>query len=76
VLPGELDPLPDIVRVDGAAVVSPLVVDLSRGALLGTIVGRPLSVTTDGRVLVSQGGDASAQSLAIGPLVWRTPTPL
>ena len=63
----------DLVQSRSIVAVSPLVVDLAAGKLLGGVPGRPLAVADDGRVLVAAGGDASADRLAMGPLVWRLP---
>ena len=75
-LDGEVHEAPDILGAGPAAVVSPLVIDLGRGKTLGRVSGRPLAVTTGGSVLVAAGSDADADRLAVGPLAWRTPTPL
>lgn len=58
------------------AVVAPLVVDLAAPRLLGRVDHAPLAVARDGRVLVAEGGDATASQLAVGPLRWVTPEPL
>ncbi len=70
------DPLPDVRLQPPVAVVSPFVIDLERARVLGTEAGRPLAVTRDGHVLVALGRDASADAVALGPLLWRHPQPL
>ncbi len=66
---------PYLVRSGPVAVVSPLVVDVGKGRLLGQVEQRPLAVTTTGSVLVAIGGDGSADRLAVGPLQWVSPSP-
>ncbi len=69
------DAIPDILIQEPVVVVSPLVIDVARGEVLGTISRRPLAATTDGHVLVVLGAEASADRLAIGPLQWQRPHP-
>ncbi|MBK7579372.1 MAG: hypothetical protein IPI67_04115 [Myxococcales bacterium] len=54
--------------------VAPIVANLASGSVIGSFDGRPLGLSPDGRVLVAAGGDGNARKLAVGPLVWRTPT--
>jgi len=75
-LAGTTDLHPHLVRSGQVAVVSPLVVDVGKGKLLGQVEQRPLAVTTTGSVLVAVGGDATADRLAIGPLRWVSPSPV
>ncbi|MCC6215291.1 MAG: hypothetical protein IT376_10505 [Polyangiaceae bacterium] len=67
---GAAAPSPDVVVGVGVGVVSPWVVDLARGEVLGTIDRRPLAVSRDGRALVAEGADADAGRLASGPARW------
>ncbi len=69
----EVEPLAYVVQNRGIAVVSPYVVDLKREQPLGKISGRPLVVADDGHVLIAKGQQASADSLATGPLGWVSP---
>jgi len=69
----EVEPLAYVVQNRGLAVVSPYVVDLKREQALGKIAGRPLAVADDGHVLIAKGQQASADSLATGPLSWVSP---
>ena len=69
-------PIPDVQLQPPVAVVSPFVIDIERGKVLGTESGRPLAVTRDGHVLVAAGHDASADAVAVGPLLWRRPQAL
>jgi hypothetical protein len=75
-LPGRTDRIFDTVVRSKIAVVSPLVVDLAKRSVLGQVKQRPLAVAADGRVLIADRGEPSAQALAMGPLEWRRPDPL
>jgi hypothetical protein len=72
-LPGRTAVLPDVLHTDPIAVVSPLVVDVRAGRLLGKVTRRPLAASRSGQVLVAEGGDPNAQQLALGPLRWVDP---
>jgi len=71
-LPGKLDPLGDVLKSGSLVFASPLVVDVVTGRVLGSISGRPLSLTSSGAALVPK-EPACAESLARGPLTWQTP---
>ncbi len=72
-LGGEIFPLAHIFHTGKVVVVPPFVVDVERGDLLGRTDARPLAVSTDGAVLVAEGGAADATHLARGPLRWQAP---
>jgi hypothetical protein len=72
-LPGKVQPHGQRLSVGGVAVVEPLVVHVPSARVLGSVVGRPLAVAADGRVLIAQGAQATSTSLAVGPLVWQRP---
>ena len=70
------DPLPDVVTQRPLAAVSPFVIDVAQGRVVGTFAGRPLALTDEGRVLIAAGQDARGKQLAMGPLRWLSPTPI
>ena len=72
-LPGRTNRLPLVVRTASIAVVSPLVVNLGTGRVLGQVSRRPWAVSRNGRVLVAAGREADAERLAVGPLSWVAP---
>jgi hypothetical protein len=78
-LPGSVnanaEPITDA-GAPGIAALAPLVVHLGRRSVLGQYAGRALAVASDGAVLIAQGGDATEERLAVGPLVWQPPAPL
>lgn len=71
---GTLYPYARIVRAGSTFALYPLVVDLADGKLLGHLSRRPLTVSRDGQALVALGRAADATGLAVGPLVWETPS--
>jgi hypothetical protein len=73
-LPAKLDALSDVLRSGTLVFVSPYVVDVAEGRVLGAISGRPLSLASSGAALVPA-QPPSADALAQGPLNWQTPTP-
>jgi hypothetical protein len=75
-LEGTTRRLAAMLATESIGVVPPLVADAARARLIGTIDSEPLAVARDGRVLIALGGGADADRLAVGPLVWRTPTPI
>jgi hypothetical protein len=75
-LPGKVQPHGQRLSAGGVAVVEPIVVHVPSARVLGSVVGRPLAVAPDGRVLIAQGAQATSTSLAVGPLVWQRPGPL
>jgi hypothetical protein len=54
-----------------SALVSPYVIDLGKGELLGRVDDRVLALSADGHVLEAQGAPEGAETLALGPLAWR-----
>lgn len=71
-----LDPLPYVLTQGSFAVVTPAVVDLGTGKLVGLTHERPLALSRRGQVLVAGGGGPSAERLARGPLIWKDPEPV
>jgi hypothetical protein len=69
-------PIVDVRRQPPVVVVSPFVVDVRQGKVLGQESHRPLAVTAEGHVLVALGREQDADALAVGPLQWRTPRPV
>jgi hypothetical protein len=72
-LRGRTHRLAQVLRTASIAVVSPLVIDVRRGQLLGEVKPHPWAVARDGRVLTATGGGADADRLAVGPLRWVAP---
>jgi hypothetical protein len=66
----ELARLPDLVLGGRFVFVSPALVDLERGELVATSPLRPQALSSSGLLLVAEGGAASAERLARGPLRW------
>ncbi len=64
--------LPSVLVVPGMAWVSPHVIDLERGALVGVTEGAVFALSRTGHVLQTEQA-ARAGTLPLGPLVWRTP---
>ncbi len=65
--------LPEVLVQGPFAFVSPALVDVARGELRGTTPLRPLALSTQGLLLVAEGGAASAERPARGPLRWIAP---
>jgi len=57
------------------AIVGAELLDLDKEQRLGSLDGRPLALTTNGDVLVAEGGSESGESLALGPLRWHRSLP-
>jgi len=72
-LTGELARFADVVVNDAIAAVTPVLVNWHEQRVLGRFVGRPLAVSSDGRVLRALGGQASATELGRGPLSFSRP---
>jgi hypothetical protein len=68
-LNGELPELPFTAVGLHHAAVTPFVVHIASGEVLGTFSGRPLAVSPEGRVLLAH-TDGDGEHLAIGPLRW------
>ena len=66
------------IRAGSVVSYGPLVIDLSRGNIIGKITGAPLAVAAPGRVLVFDNStpERSQAGVQKGPLFWRTPSPL
>jgi len=61
--------------VEGAAVaVGSLVLDAASGRAQGSMQGLPVALTASGVGLVPEGGRASGDAFARGPLRWHSPT--
>jgi hypothetical protein len=69
-------PVADVIVQSPMAVVTPFVVDVRQGNVIGTLSRRPLAVTTQGHVLVALGRDGDANQVARGPLLWQEPEPI
>jgi len=67
------DPVPELVRQPPMVAIGSVLVDVDRGAVVGTLAERALAVTRTGEVLVALGGPGDAATLATGPLAWRRP---
>ena len=74
-LAGSVDDFARLRRAGSVVALEPLVVDLTRGELVGIAARHPLAVSTDGRVLVAEGAAGSDRTLPLGPLVWVRPEP-
>jgi hypothetical protein len=71
-LSGAVERVFDVLVQGNAAFVTPLIVDVARGQVVGKSEQRPLALAADGSVLVAE-RDASDGELAMGPLRWRKP---
>jgi len=63
---------PRILTRGQSALVSPYVIDLAKGALLGRVDSRVLALSAEGYVLEAEGAPEGAETLALGPLAWRS----
>lgn len=64
---------PTLLVEEPSALVSPYVVDLEKGRLVGRVTDPVLALGKDGQVLEALGAPASVNDLAQGPLAWRAP---
>jgi len=64
--------LPSVLVAPGIAWVSPHLIDLGQGAILGQTVGEVFALSEAGQVLQTE-QVAVAGYLPLGPLVWRMP---
>ncbi|HEX6245855.1 MAG TPA: hypothetical protein VFZ61_33250, partial [Polyangiales bacterium] len=64
--------MPSVLVVPGMAWVSPHVIDLDRGVVLGATDGAVFALSETGQVLQTEEA-ARAGTLPVGPLVWRSP---
>jgi len=67
-----VEPLTSVLLVPGVAWVSPHVIDLERGSILGQTEGAAFALSETGQVLQTE-HSARPGYLPIGPLLWRTP---
>jgi len=67
------DAVPEVVRQPPMVAIGSVLVDVDRGAVVGTLAERPLGLTRTGEVLVALGGPGDAAAPATGPLAWRRP---
>jgi len=65
--------VPDVVRQPPMVAVGSVLVDVERGAVVGTLAERALAMTRTGEILGALGGPGDAATLATGPLAWRRP---
>jgi hypothetical protein len=72
-LGGDAERLAGVALESARAAFGTLVFDLEEGKLLGKVGGRPLALTPGGEALVAEGGSATGERLARGPLRWHTP---
>ncbi|HEY3495674.1 MAG TPA: hypothetical protein VGK73_13345 [Polyangiaceae bacterium] len=72
-LPGNIERLANVVTDGPRVAVGSRIFDLAEPRELGSVTGRPLALATNGEALVAEGGGASADRLARGPLRWQTP---
>ncbi|HEV8247378.1 MAG TPA: hypothetical protein VGP93_16480, partial [Polyangiaceae bacterium] len=68
--------LPTVLVQGAMAFVSPALVDLTSGQVVGTSQARPLALSSEGKLLVAEGRSASAEQLAQGPLRWEAAQPV
>ncbi|HEX3853772.1 MAG TPA: hypothetical protein VHW01_22560, partial [Polyangiaceae bacterium] len=71
-LPGTLDKFPQILSAPPFAFVSPLLINVTTGAVVGQSKRRVLALATTGQILVTE-ADPAASGLMQGPLRWLTP---
>ena len=72
-LPDTIERLAEVV-IDGPRVaVGSRIFDLDEARELGKVSGRPLALASTGEALVAEGGSATADRLARGPLRWHAP---
>ncbi|HLV66656.1 MAG TPA: hypothetical protein VKY73_12625 [Polyangiaceae bacterium] len=71
-LPGKLERFADVTATGRMVHVSPVVVDLEKGRVLGSAPGPVLAVALSGAVLTATRA-ATAHELARGPLFWKLP---
>ena len=72
-LPVTLERYPALLKTPPFVFVSPALVNLDAGALVGVSRARPLALSSEGRVLVPE-LEADGARLARGPLRWLTPS--
>ena len=72
-LPVALSRYPDLLQTSPFVFVSPALVNLDTGALVAVSSARPLALSSEGQLLVSE-VEADGAELARGPLRWLTPS--
>jgi len=73
VLPVTLERYPELLLTPPFVFISPALVNLDSAALVGTSSRRPLSLSSEGQLLVPE-VEADGSRLARGPLRWLTPS--
>jgi len=74
-LAGEVAKFPQVLRTSPFLFISPLLVDVARGEVVGSTQARPLALSDSGQILLAE-TDADGSTLARGPLRWETPAPV
>ena len=69
---GAIDPNADAIARGAMVAMTPLVVDLAKGAVIGRFQGVPCAITSTGRVLLAP-PPARPDRLPDGPLRWQEP---
>ena len=72
---GPADVLSPVLHRAALVFVSPWVIDLGKGAVLGRVAGEGMALSQQGAVLVAR-QNADAHRVALGPLSWVNPSPL
>jgi hypothetical protein len=70
-LVANVEPFAGLVVSGALAAVGSTLLDASTARIVGTLPGRPLLLTPSGDALVAEGGTASADAFARGPLRWH-----
>ncbi|HEV8547573.1 MAG TPA: hypothetical protein VGQ57_01075, partial [Polyangiaceae bacterium] len=66
-----IEPFAGILVAGGFVAVGSTLLDATSGRVAGTFPGRPLALEPNGQALVAEGGFASADAFARGPLRWH-----
>jgi hypothetical protein len=72
-LPVSLDRYPDVLVTQPFAFVSPVLVNLETAQVVGVSQARPLALSSQGQLLLTE-GDIASSGLVSGPLHWKTPS--
>lgn len=70
-----VEPFAGLVVAGPYAAVGKTLLDAATGGVVGSLPGRPLALTPNGDALIAEGGAASADEFARGPLRWHHATP-
>ncbi|HEY4157020.1 MAG TPA: hypothetical protein VGM29_02940, partial [Polyangiaceae bacterium] len=73
-LPGTVDKFPEVLQSGSYAFVSPLLIDVAAGRVVGSFAQRPLALSTTGLLLSSEDIKSSG-ALSEGPLRWFSLAP-